>query len=293
MQTNQKTFSRKIVSVAMSALMIMSMIPAALASNTGKITNIQDNGTIYEGAQITMTATGANNVNNHIDWAVEGYNEGDTLPEGLATISKHKGILTAVSSGWIKVTAYLSDGAKPGQGQGGGNGNLCPGATVLDSVILEIQDAVEYGYQGDGQNSMKVVSPAGIQVTSTTTENNLKKFNNTINGTVPLTNGTANFVYMLSAGGNQNWTQDYLDLYHKEQMQLVQINKQTNEETPMVGCIAVAFNNQTHQFTAQLSSLTPGARYRLTVNEGMQSMSRGGQQGGKSINCRIEFIFDT
>lgn len=303
MQTNQKTLGRKIVSVAMSALMIMAMIPAALATSTGQITNIQDSASIFKGSQITMTATGADNVTNHIDWAVEGYS-GENLDwtEGTANISKHRGVLTPVTPGWIKVTAYLSDGALPEPGHGGGNGNLCPGATVLASVTLKIENTKAYGFQGNGQNSMKMVTQNTIRVDSETTENGFKKFNNTIVDPVSLTNGTADFTYELSAGGNQPWNgSTFLVDCHTNQLKLYD----GSGTDISANHIAVEFDASNHRFTATLSGLSPNCTYKLTALPGMRSMSKNeqnwgsgngggnGQQGGKMINCYIEFTFTT
>ena len=269
-QSNKKV----ILSVIIALLMIMAMAPGiAFAADgdatAGSITKITAPTSISAGGTATVTADFTANGTAHIDWSIEN---GDS---SVATINKHQGELTAVSQGAVTVKATLHAGAKEQTGAG----TECSGA-ILDTATanVSITAAQEYGFQGEGGNTLKVTDPSNISYVSMGTLNGKNVYKNRINTTVQTSGNIVSFGYTMSAGIN-NFKETTFDTYKDD------IGIYDAEGTKVAPIVYGGFENRTVTIKTDVSQLAAGT-YTLRFGP-----SVCGNNPDKNLNCYLDFAF--
>ena len=147
---------RKSVSLFTSMALALSLVgiaPAAAYADNATTGSIDASATA-----ITVTTGSSTDLSQYFeaDDTVDGdYHLDYVVSDEGATVNKHSGKFIGTVEGDYVVTVYLMNQATPEKNQG----KPCTGMTVLDKVTLNVtvagSDAV-YGYQGIGQNSIKV-----------------------------------------------------------------------------------------------------------------------------------------
>lgn len=276
-----KTAKKKLfLSIIMSMMMVLAMMPSmafAADATTGSIDTMNVPVTLNAGCQTTVSATYTADGDAHIDWSV-------TNGTGSATINKHKGQLTAVSAGTVTVTATLVTGAQPASG--GGNQQGCGGTAITSrSATVTVDPATAYGFQGEGGNTLKLVSPSDITFNSTTTDTvggvTYNVYNNSINTPVTVdSNGYIYFDYTMSAGINN--FKDSTFNYYADQILLLDADEEK------VDNVSVEYGGFT----------SPNVRIKFNVGtaaNGDYTLQFGpkvcGNNTGKKLNCYLNFDF--
>ncbi len=272
MQNLRESNKRIIVSVIMTLMMILAMMPSmAFAAEgdatSGSISSINAPATLAAGVMDEVTGEFTANGAAHIDWSVTG---------DAATINKHKGELTAVSEGTVTVKATLHAGKAEQTGQG----QECSGA-VLDTktAAVTITAAQAYGFQGEGGNTLKLTSPENIIFTEMGTLNEKNVYKNSIISTVTAVNDTISFGYTMSAGIN-NFQETTFEGYQDE----IGIFDR-NGTTKLVPVSFGGFSNRTVTINADVSSLSAGI-YTLRFGPAVC-----GNNTLKKLDCYLDFTF--
>lgn len=277
-----------IISVVMTLMLIASMMPGMAFADTGSsvtITNPPETAKI--GIETTMTAdyTIEEGVTAHLDWSVED-------GTGSAFIGKHNGKLVGNTAGTVTVTASLKTGTGTGgsgDGTGGGESTEpCPGEVIAShSVTVTILENADYGYQGEGGNTLLLEQVSGTDLDSddvtfwgiTENFNDKNLYNNEIYPTVTATNNTISFGYTMSAGIN-NFKESTFNTYKGD------IN---------------IYNADTGAFATEIS-YGGFANRIVTINADVSSLSAGnyilrfgpsvcGNNSAKNLDCYIDFEF--
>ena len=281
----KKARKKLFLSIIMSVMMVFAMMPAmayADDATTGSITSIDTPLTLNAGSQTTVTATYTANGDAHIDWSV-------TNGTGSATINKHKGQLTGVSAGTVTVTATLVTGAQPSSG--GGNQQGCGGTTITSSsATVTINAATAYGFQGEGGNTLKLVSPSDITFNSITTKTvdgvTYNVYNNSINTAVTAENGYIYFDYTMSAGIN-NFKQSTFNGYKSE---IILLDADGNQVGGHAEYASFTSPNVKIKFNTNIG--TEEEPEYLSGNYTLQfGPSVCGNNTGKKLNCYLNFDF--
>lgn len=280
-----KSLNKKIiVSVIMSMMMVLAMMPGmafAADAATGSVNTMNVPVTLNAGSQTTVSATYTADGDAHIDWSVEN-------GTGSATINKHKGQLTAVSAGTVTVKATLVTGAQPSGGSGNQQG--CGGTAIASkSATVTVNPATAYGFQGDGNNKLKLTSPGNVSFTGMGQQiNGLNVYNNKINTVVTAdSNGYIYFDYTMSAGIN-NFNQDIFEGYKSEIILLDAAGKKVDGVNVVYAGftspnVKIKFNTKigTEEEPEYLSG-----KYTLQFGPSVR-----GNNVNKTLNCYLNFDF--
>ena len=217
----QSLTRRKLVSLFAAIVLAFSMMgfaPAAFATtdSTGSdalsaaeigtpdrtattITATTDDLSVAEGNTLDMslkfTAPGLDATTQHIDYKITNV----TGDNGVATINKHSGILTASSEGTVTVTAYLVNIPKPNQN----HNNPCQTAAASATKQVTITSSNAYGYQGNNLMVMMTSFNPEFQSYSSSTG-----YLNKLTG-VTASNGVISFNYSQNYGIGQNTISGY------------------------------------------------------------------------------------
>lgn len=225
MQTFKQRNQRVIVSVVMTIMMVLAMVPAmafAAEGYTGEVYITTDLGSpLAQGEKITMEAYDSvtPSTDYHIDWSLEG------CDSSVATISRHTGELTAVGGGTGTVKATL----RLGKAEAGTGGQTpCTGEILAtDTMTFSVASNTAYGFQGISGNTVKLASPSeqDIKVIQLPAANGNTRYLNSINTAAIKTDATGKyyqFGYQLSAGFNRfdentfNGYADQIKVYHAD-----------------------------------------------------------------------------
>ncbi len=272
-----KSLNKKIiVSVIMSMMMVLAMMPGmafAADAATGSVDTVNVPVTLNAGSQTTVSATYTADGDAHIDWSV-------TNGTGSATINKHKGQLTAVSEGTVTVTATLVTGAQPSGGSGNQQG--CGGTAIATkSATITVDPAAAYGFQGEGGNKLKLISPSDVTFTGMGQQiGGLNVYNNKIDTAVTVEDdGYIYFDYTMLAGIN-NFKEDTFKAY-ADQIILLDAEKE-----------------QVGEYAEFDSFTSPNARIKFDVGtdaSGDYTLQFGpsvrGNNVNKTLNCYLNFDF--
>ena len=225
MQTFKQRNQRVIVSVVMTIMMVLAMVPSMAFADSeymGEVYITTELGAgLTQGSKTTMEAGYEIDppADCHIDWSIEG------CDSSVATISRHKGILTAVGSGVGVVKATL----RLGKAQAGtGEQTPCTGEIIAtDEIPFSVASNTAYGFQGIGGNTIKLPtsSEQDIKVIELPTDNGNTRYLNSMNVAAIKTDASGNyyqFGYQLSAGFNRfdqntfNGYADQIKVYHAD-----------------------------------------------------------------------------
>lgn len=204
MQTFKQRNQRVIVSVVMTIMMVLAMVPSmafAAEGYTGSVTIGRIPSVLQPGTVTQLQARYSINPQEvcHIDWSIEG------CDSSVATISRHNGKLTAVGngSGIVKATLRLGEAQT-----GTGDQTPCTGEAVAEATVpFSVAKGEVYGFQGIGGNTVKLASPSAqnINVIQLPGDNGNTRYLNAIDGAIETdASGTYyQFGYQLSAGFNR------------------------------------------------------------------------------------------
>lgn len=277
MKMRTKTNKSVITSVVLSLMMVFTMLPSMVfAAQDETMTIVAPTTNMVVGTPYIMTVDPAPAEGTHIDWSVEN-------KTGKATISKHKGQLVASEAGTVTVTATLRDGeatSGSGGGDGSGGGQECTGTILATaSKTYMIRTTTAYGFQGLGGNGLMMTNPSTIIVNDPSELDGLTKYNNVIEGDIPVANNVVSFGYTMSAGIN-NFQKPTFDTYQKD------INIYDLDGNKVEGIAYGGFANRTVTITADAAALTNGGTYILRFGP-----SVCGNNSNKKLACYIDFKF--
>lgn len=224
MQTFKQRNQRVIVSVVMTIMMVLAMVPSmafADAGYTGTVRITTNVTSLQPGTETQLKAVcrPLPQGEYHIDWSIEG------CGSNVATVSKHKGILTAVGNGTGFVKATLRQGTAPA---GTGDQVSCTGEVLATATApFSIVKGTAYGFQGIGGNTIKLAAPLeqATAVIEMPEDNGNTRYLNNIDAAAINTDATGKyyqFGYQLSAGFNRfdentfNGYADQIKVYHAD-----------------------------------------------------------------------------
>lgn len=290
MNAVRKANRNVILSVVMTLMLIAAMMPGMAFAAEGYGVTITGPTTATTNEVVTMEKeiTTPNDDPVHVDWVIVG--EGTTAD---ATISLHNGKLTATTAGTVVVEARLIAGAAPTPGTGGGQGQPC-GTTPLatDTCEVTVSSATEYGFQGDGGNSLLLKqmmdSDLGeedvmvLGVEKPETGKNI--YNNEI--TIPVVadaDGAITFGYTMSAGMN-NFNPSRFEAYKND---IGIYNEEGTEKLADLSFVEVANGIITIRADVSSDDFNDGGKYVLHFGP-----SVSGNNPDKILDCYINFSFE-
>lgn len=281
MNAVRKANRNVILSVVMTLMLIAAMMPGMAFAAEGYGVTITGPTTATTNEVVTMEKeiTTPNDEAVHVDWVIL---ENGTTAD--ATISLHNGKLTATTAGTVVVEARLIAGAAPTPGTGGGQGQPCDATPLAtDTCEVEVSSAVQYGFQGEGGNTMMLKNPSAVSYVRTDTLSGLTRYNNRITAPVTATNNTITFGYTMSAGMN-NYDDTVFNRYANDIGIYDQDGTTKLASVEYGGC-----ENKIISITADVSDNTK------FVNGGTYILRFGpsvcGNNSSKKLGCYIDFQF--
>lgn len=282
MQTFKQRNQRVIVSVVMTIMMVLAMVPSmafAAAGYEGYVDIVQSelNG-LKQGSETALQADYMVDPETacHIDWSVEG------CDSSVATISKHKGILTAVGSGAGVVKATLRLGEAPA---GTGDQAPCTGEVIAtDEIPFSVASNTAYGFQGISGNTVKLVTTSEVTVSEAPSLGH-SRFLNVIKDPVTATANNYQFGYQLSAGFNRfdettfNGYAGQINVHH------IDTTKPDNVGAIAAGVTFDRFENGVAYINFEKSKL-PAGSYILRFGPNVC-----GNNASKKLGINVDFLF--
>lgn len=277
----QKAKKKLFLSIIMSMMMVLAMMPSmAFAQSvvSGYDVSVTGSHNVLTGTnpQLTAEITQPDGTTVHVDWS-----SSDT---SVAKISNHKGKITPVGTGTATVTATLREGEAP-TGTGTGTGGNCS-TTVLATATFDITviQSTEYGFQGTGSNTLKMLEPSNI--TGGILEGG--GYLNQINDKVTLSGSSCDFKFTMSAGVN-NFQ------YDKFKNQSIPYINIIDDDGYVVDGTKVElkggngdFDSQTNGITITVSGLDAGGTYILEFGADVC-----GNNASKKLGVPVQFSFTT
>lgn len=191
---------RKFVSLFASmalAFSLMGFAPAAAFADNATTGSFD-----LSASAITVTTGSTTDLNQYVEnKTANGDYHFDFVMNGSgASVNKHSGNFVGSSAGTYTVTVYMMEKTTPT----GNNGKPCYDCIQLDKETITItvsDEDASYGFQGTGQNSIKVTSPA---VTSATYNANTNTYTNVMATPTLSDDGYYYVTYQQNAGFKNN-----------------------------------------------------------------------------------------
>lgn len=275
MNTVRNANRKVIVSVIMTLMLIAAMMPGMAFAAEGYGVTITGPTTVLTGTNPQMTAdvTQPEGSVTHVDWVSSNKN--------VATISVHKGKITPKAEGTTTITANLMEGEAP-TGTGGGSGSPCEGTPLASaSITVEVEQAAtgEYGFQGTGGNTMKMLN-LNITPGDLTDEGYL----NTINDSITLLGGACEFEFTMSAGMN-NFDEEN---FKENTINYIRILNSRGGALAGTSVTFVEYDDAEKAITIEVEGLAANQSY--TLEFGAQVY---GNNPDKNLGVPVQFNFTT
>lgn len=274
MNTVRKANKKVIVSVIMTLMLIAAMMPGMAFAAEGYGVTITGPTTVLTGTNPQMTAdvTQPEGSVTHVDWVSSNKN--------VATISVHKGKITPKAEGTTTITANLMEGEAP-TGTGGGSGSPCEGTPLATASITVniVESAGEYGFQGTGGNTMKMLNLNITPISQTE-----MGYLNMINDSVTLSGGTCEFEFTMSAGMN-NFDEENFESNTINYIRIINSRGGTLAGTSVT---FVEYDDAEKAITIKVSGLAANKSY--TLEFGAQVY---GNNPDKNLGVPVQFNFTT